>query len=1284
MGIVYMAHDTLLDRLVAVKFIAPIDPHSPVRKRFLVEARAAARLQHPNVVSIHGVGELEGRPYIISEFIRGTSLHKVERPMPWRQVLDIGIGLARGLAAAHRQGILHRDIKPANAILSDDGGVKLLDFGLAKFLEANTTLAEGAVTAAASGQFHQLALAALGQPHSVQVLGNADQPIAEGTPNRFASQDGTAGDALVELPQAQMSNNSLGLTRVAHNPGTAVWGTPKYMPPEIWLGKSATRRSDVYSLGVVLFELCAGQDPYAKYPANELPYIVTEEDASSLAETVPGIDADFAAVIDRSLRRNPDERFASADDLREALEGLVSTTRFAQVPEGNPYRGLLPFEAEHRALFFGRSPEIRTLCERLRAHSFVLVAGDSGVGKSSLCRAGVIPHLLDGAMGDDRRWSSVGLMPGVHPCHELVTALESVFDASADELGDELYRNPHTFVRGLQSRLGTDRGLLIFVDQLEELITVSDRDEEEAFCEVLSYIAEQFGNLRLLATVRSDFLARVAATPILGDEISQALYILRPMSPDKIREAITGPVRAKGVAFESDSMIEMLVESTTRAQGGLPLLQFALAELWDAHPTTATTISACGLEAIGGVEGALARHADSVLLGLPHRQRRTARRMLTALVTAEGTRKRRNEEELIADDASALTALDALVQGRLLVARENDGGSVYELAHEALISGWKTLRGWLDEDVESRVVKQRLEASANEWERLGHSREVLWSTRQVTEARVLERRELGSRERAFLVASERALKRRRYLRNAVLVGAPLLLVALYGFVQIKAARDLDQRVAEHVASGKKVHSIATQKKHDLDALRTLAFAAFDDRQREKGETLWEQARDLSASTDNLFRSAGQAFEAALTVRGSRSDVRELLGDILFERALLAEQSRNVFLRDELIERLSVYDDTGERMQQWSAPARLTIESEPSGATVTIARYAPDKSGRLSLSEPRQLGTTPIATAAVPPGSYMLTLTSKKRPVVRYPILLGRDEKLRVDIPLPLAADIPKGFVYIPPGRFLFGSSDQEMVRRQFLTAVPLHQVTTDGYLIAKHETTYAEWIKYLRSMSPETRLAQLGTTGKKGAMGGATSLQVLPDGSWRFSMTPASKTYEAKSGQRIIYRSRKMRIRQNWLRFPASGMTFAEATAYADWLDKTGRVPGARLCTDHEWERAARGADDRMFPHGSQLRPEDANYDETYGKVLDSMGPDEVGSYAASRTPFGIYDMVGNVFEWTISSVKPNQVVARGGAYFYDQTTSRISNRFILETTFQDPSLGIRICAPLVKSRKTR
>ncbi|MFP2934777.1 protein kinase, partial [Pyxidicoccus sp. 3LG] len=243
---------------------------------------------------------------------------------------------------------------------------------------------------------------------------------------------------------------------------------------------------------------------------------------------------------------------------------------------------------------------------------------------------------------------------------------------------------------GLASRVRTHaarahpggRGLLLFIDQLEELITLSEPVQAEKLARLLGELALPSPGVRVLLAVRGDFLTRVCALPGLGDEAERALYILRPMSPDNVREAIVGPARARGVAFESDALVQTLVASTAQGAGGLPLLQFALAELWERRNPARGRITQASLDEMGGVAGALSRHADGVLARLSVAEREAARRLLLQMVTAEGTRIERGEEELVeSSDEASRAALLALVEGRLLHARTTGGQPRYEIAH---------------------------------------------------------------------------------------------------------------------------------------------------------------------------------------------------------------------------------------------------------------------------------------------------------------------------------------------------------------------------------------------------------------------------------------------------------------------------------------------------------------------------------------------------------------------------------------------------------------------------
>jgi formylglycine-generating enzyme required for sulfatase activity len=229
-----------------------------------------------------------------------------------------------------------------------------------------------------------------------------------------------------------------------------------------------------------------------------------------------------------------------------------------------------------------------------------------------------------------------------------------------------------------------------------------------------------------------------------------------------------------------------------------------------------------------------------------------------------------------------------------------------------------------------------------------------------------------------------------------------------------------------------------------------------------------------------------------------------------------------------------------------------------------------------------------------------------------------------------------------------------------------------AYLISRLETTYAEWISFLGSLAPgeRARHAPDVTTAVRG------SLRLKEEqGAWTLTFQPTTRRYSAPAGGLIRYVGRKLRANQDWLRFPVAGVAPVDAELYAAWLRRTGRVPGARLCTEAEWERAARGADDRLFPHGDELTADDANFSATYGRVESAFGPDEVGSHTASRSPFGVEDLAGNVFELAVSSEQRDQFVIRGGAYYFNTVSSRSTNREVVQPTFRDVTTGIRICA---------
>jgi len=262
MGEVWRARDTRLDRDVALKvvhshFAADADRLS----RFEQEAKAAARLDHPNILVVHDVGSHEGSPYIVSELLEGKSLRDMlDGPLPPRRVVEFALEIARGLSAAHAKGIIHRDLKPENVFVTKDGRVKILDFGVAKLT----------------------------------------QPSAGGPLGTEAT------------------------TAAATEPGV-ILGTAGYMSPEQVQGKPLDARSDLFSLGAVLYEMLSGKRPFHRDTAPETLTAILREEPPDLSEANRNIPPELERIIRHCLEKQPDQRFHSAGDVifdLEALRGL--------------------------------------------------------------------------------------------------------------------------------------------------------------------------------------------------------------------------------------------------------------------------------------------------------------------------------------------------------------------------------------------------------------------------------------------------------------------------------------------------------------------------------------------------------------------------------------------------------------------------------------------------------------------------------------------------------------------------------------------------------------------------------------------------------------------------------------------------------------------------------------------------------------------------------------------------------------------------------------------------
>jgi hypothetical protein len=591
--------------------------------------------------------------------------------------------------------------------------------------------------------------------------------------------------------------------------GKTLTGTMPYMAPEQFGPGRADHRSDIWAVGIMLYELLAGHHPVQPLTPEAIlrhAYFVDERLPRVGAE-LPDLPHRLARALDRCLEKRPERRFETAAGLLAELEPLL-VARGARALEGgaSPYPGLSAFQEADADRFFGRGADILHLVTRLRDHPVAAVVGPSGVGKSSFVRAGVVPALR--ASGDP--WEVLILRPGREPMQGLATALLSL---SATREGEPAFDHRKLVARlrespGAAGELLRDhatrrqRQILVFVDQFEELYThVRDEDERRAFTACLSGAADDpAAPLRLILSIRSDFLDRVGEDRRFFDDLVRGLHLLQPLSRSALREALEQPVAQLGYAFESDALLGEMVDSLSATPGALPLLQFAGAKLWEARDDRRKVLTVESYRQMGGISGVLAQHADQVVSALPLALRPSVRGLFQRLVTADGTRAIVDLAELDAvttDRTDARALVEHLAQARLVVVQNSpDGASAtVELVHESLVGGWPMLRRWLDEGREEAAFREQLRGAAKQWEARGKPQGLLWRGEAFEEARQWRARHaerLPDREQAYLEAVIDMGTRAQRVRRGATIGAIGLLSAIVAagavaLVQIRRA-----------------------------------------------------------------------------------------------------------------------------------------------------------------------------------------------------------------------------------------------------------------------------------------------------------------------------------------------------------------------------------------------------------------------------------------------------------------------------------------------------------------
>jgi WD40 repeat protein/serine/threonine protein kinase len=745
-GAVYRAKQPTVGREVAVKIILPSYANNPdFIRRFEAEAHLVARLEHPHISPLYDFWRDPSGAYLVMRYLRGGSVRQslMEGAFELNAVSQLLDQIASALDFAHRNEVIHRDIKPENILLDEDGNAYLADFGIAKDL-------------------------------------------------------------------AEISGSQTG--------ANAVVGSLDYISPEQARSEPVSPRTDIYSLGVTIYELITGEHPFKNASAIERLYKHINDPLPTIVHLPDDVCADVNAIIHKATAKDPQHRYTDvialaiafregigrgstqqdaniveqltmreqeilsmiahgksnrdiADELvisigtvkwhitqvykklgvrsrvqaivraRElnlivtndgwtdmVLDQLQEATVISLPEPENPYKGLHAFQMTDARDFFGRADLTQKLLERLCEndpyHRFLSIVGPSGSGKSSLVKAGLIPALWKGAIAGSEKWFVVDMIPGAYPLDKLETALVRVAANQAANLGEQLQRDERGLMRVADIILpADDTELVIVVDQFEEVFTlVEDETSRQQFLDLLQMaVSDVRSRVRVVVTLRADYYDRPLHYPEFGELMRNRMETVLPLTAKGLERAIRGPAERVGVVFEQ-GLVEQMVSAMNYQAGALPLMQYALTELFDRRDGRILTNAV--YQQIGGAVGALANRADEIYSQLTDEAQELAHQLFMRLVTlgegAEDTRRRATHAELLSltENTDLMEeVIDQFAAYRLL-SLDHDPETrqpTVEVAHEAILREWDRLRGWLNESRDDIRQERAVSRAADEW-----------------------------------------------------------------------------------------------------------------------------------------------------------------------------------------------------------------------------------------------------------------------------------------------------------------------------------------------------------------------------------------------------------------------------------------------------------------------------------------------------------------------------------------------------------------------------------------
>lgn len=882
MATVYSAIRDRDEAYVAIKVIAnDIAAANDFGKRFQREARLMSTLDHPHILPVYQYGTHGEISYLVMRLLDGGSLNQVVN----KQRLDVAYAITlmeqigSALDYAHERGIVHRDLKPANVLLDTEGNAYLTDFGIAKWMEETTGLTVTGMV--------------VGTPAYMAPEQWRTEPVD-------ARTDVYAFGVMI----FQMLTGQLPF--VARTPFSLMYKHLDEPPPSVTLFNAELPSTIDFVVERALAKV--PEDRYAS--AGDLVISVREVLGHEEAETGPRtakllvLEGERTYATDENIGRPEGEsRYDSVDvgvrtllsrareTAREAkgdlevlaqaviryVQDLREQAKYKQSASEGPYKALESYDVMDNRLFFGREMAIDAMLARSPFAKFTALHAESGAGKTSLIRAGLMPRLLAG-----------GFLPLYvairrRPPHEAIKHLLLPDPSVAPGLAGA---SLHTYLKGVQRAAGERRELFIFFDQFETFFTDVFSDEQRA--QFIGELAEVLGDaslkVRVTLALRTEYFGMLASfQPAIPQPFEKELF-LRRLTRDEAERAIIKPAQAQQYDYE-DGLVNLILNDLADTSNEIapPHLQLVGTALVEQLPPDRKLITKADYLEAGGAKGVLRSYLERLLSRLTAENRRPARVIIESLVRGDMTRDVRTPASLKAELEMLGTStrhfdeiLTTLRENHILRVVETADGLAYELVHDYL-----ALQVQLDPDsIARKAAQELLERRLADYERFGSllTREEL----DVVKGQ-MDWLRLDNKTRAFIKRTEWSYRRQRRLVSGLIAAAVLgvigvLIVGLFAAnresknrqerlieqqtaeAQIAAERD-DARITESL-----MLADLSQRQLDIDTMTglNLAIRALTPRDRPYvPEAELALSRAVQAVNEKIYVSTGKKIHGAV-------------------------------------------------------------------------------------------------------------------------------------------------------------------------------------------------------------------------------------------------------------------------------------------------------------------------------------------------------------------------------------------------------------------------------------